>query len=337
MYKRNPWDKIANKNFTVFNQNMKTESIHSYSYTLNRSQNMTVSFGKASDITIEYVLKNRSKYLPQSMIAKIKELIASGLGKRRLNEIHEEVYKDLFEAKTLSEVAEKFPEFADVKDVRELSDNRSKAIKFLLKIMPLEKFTLDYIKKLYKPTSQDSLVKEYGFTNRNLLSWLNSKLNIQNLSGSYIKLLKMSDEAENKRIAELSRRAIYSSDAKVQKYRLQKAADAHRTPEYRTKKRQEMKDYYLRHPETAQKTSLISKMTWDRCPEIKKAFSEYTKSLDSYTKIVMSKKIEGQKLNEQEKRIASTYYSNFWSKYPQFKTIYRERRLEVIEELKNRD
>ena len=313
---------------------MKIESIQSSSYTLNKYQSQTVSFGKASDITIGYVLKNRAEYLPQSIKIKIKELVASGFGNKRLNEVHEEVYKDLFEAKTLSEIAEKFPEFSGVKDIKLLSDNRSKAIKFLMKIMPLEKFTLDYIKKLYKPTSQDNLVKEYGFTNRSLLSWLNSKLNIQKLSGSYIKLLKMSDEKENERIAELSRRAIYS-DAKAQKYRLQKAAEAHRTPEYRTKKSREMKDYYIRHPETAQKTGLISKMTWDRCPEIKNAFSEYTKTLDSYTKTVMSKKIEGQKLNEQEKRIASTYYSNFWNKYPQFKTIYRERRLEVIEWLKN--
>ena len=336
MHKESLGTKIANKIFTVFNQNMKIETIRPYSYTLSRQQNQTVSFGMASDITLEYVLKNHSKYLPQSIKTRIKELIASGFGKKRLNEVHDEVYKDLFEANSLSEVTEKFPEFSGVKDIKLLSDNRSKAIKFLRKIMPLEKFTLDYIKKLYKPTSQDNLVKEYGFTNRSLLSWLNSKLNIQKLSGSYIKLLKMSDEAENKRIAELSRQAIYA-DAEAQKYRLQKAAEAHRTPEYRTKKRQEMKDYYIRHPETAQKTGLISKMTWERCPEIKEAFREYTKSLDAYTKKVMSKKIEGQKLNEQEKRISSTYYSNFWSKYPQFKTIYRERRLEVIDELKNKD
>ena len=336
MYAGSSWTKIANKFFTVFNQNMEIESIQPSSYALNKHQNQIVSFGKASDITIGYVLKNRAKYLPQSIKTRIKELVTSGFSNKRLNEVHEEVYKDLFAAKTLDEAAEKFPEFAGVKDVTELSKNRSKAIKFLMNIMPLEKFTLDYIKKLYRPTSQDKLVNEYGFTNRSLLAWLNKKLNIKKLSGSYIKLLKMCDEKENERIAELSRRAIYS-DAKVQKYRLQKAAEAHRTPEYRAKKRQEMKDYYIRHPETAQKTGLISKMTWDRCPEIKKAFSDYTKSLDSYTKKIMSKKIEGRNLNEQEKRIASTYYSNFWNQYPQFKTIYRERRLEVIKELKNKD
>lgn len=315
---------------------MKIQSVIPYSYLPDRKRDKNVSFGMASDITVEYVLKNHSRFLPQSMKKRMQELITSGLGKKRLNEVHEEVYKDLFEAKTLNEVTEKFPEFSGVKDIKEISDNRSKAIKFLLKIMPLENFTLDYIKKLYRPTLQENLVREYGFTNRSLLAWLNSKLNIQKLSGSYIKLLKMSDEKENGRIAELSRRAIYENES-AQKYRLQRAAEAHKTPEYRTKKRKEMKDYYLRHPETAQKTGLISKMTWDRCPEIKKALSEYTRSLDSYTKKVMSKKVAGISLNEKEMRIATVYYSNFWKLNPQYKAIYRERRLEVIEELRKKD
>lgn len=315
---------------------MKIESVRSYSNTLNRSQLQTVSFGAASDITIEYAIKKHSKFLPQSMIKRIRELINAGHKDKPLNEVHEEVYKELFEAKTLDEAAEKFPEFAGVRDVKELSQNRSKAIRFLMKIMPLEKFTLDYIKKLYRPTPQDKLVSEYGLTNRSLLAWLNSKLNIKKLSGSYIQLLKMSDKKENERIAELSRQAIYA-DAEAQKYRLQKAAEAHRTSEYRNKKSREMKDYYLRHPETAQKTGLISKMTWDRCPEIKEALSKYTKSLDSYTKTVLSKKISGEMLEENEKRIASRYYSDFWKQHHGFKKIYRERRLEVIEELKNFD
>ncbi len=315
---------------------MKIEGVRSYSNTINISQKRTVSFGAASDITIEYAIKKHSKYLPQSIIKRIRELINTGHRDKPLKEVHEEVYKELFEAKTLDEAAEKFPEFAGVKDVVELSKNRSKAIRFLLKIMPLEKFTLDYIKKLYRPTSQDKLVNEYGFTNRSLLAWLNTKLNITKLSGSYIKLLKMSDKNENERIAELSRQAIYAN-TEAQKYRLQRAAEAHRTTEYRNKKSREMKDYYLRHPETAQKTGFISKMTWDRCPEIKEALSKYTNNLDSYTKTVLSKKVSGRGLDEKEKRISSKYYSDFWKQHPEFKKIYRERRLEVIEELKNSD
>jgi len=313
---------------------MKIETLSSY-YNLRQPSN-NVNFRAASDITLEYVLKKHTKFLPKSFITRAKELISIGKKETPIYEVHNEIYKDLFEAESLKEVQEKYPEFSEVQDIITLASNRSKAIKAVQKIMPLEKFTLNYLKKLYRPTSQDKLKEELGFTNRSLLSWLNKKLHINKLSGSYIKLLQMSDEKENARIAELSRKAIYA-DSEVQKYRLEKAAEAHRTPEYRAKKKQEMKDYYERNPEKAKKTGLISKLTWNKCPEIKAALSEYTKKLSPYIRKVLSKKQTGAPLNAEEKRIATGYYRRFWEQNPHLKGIYKQRRLEAIEELKNID
>jgi hypothetical protein len=143
----------------------------------------------------------------------------------------------------------------------------------------------------------------------------------------------MSDETENNRIAELSRRAIYA-DAEAQKYRLQRAAEAHRTPEYRAKKKQEMKDYYERNPETAKKTGLISKLTWIKCPEIREALSSYTKKISPYVRKILSKKQTNAPLTEEERRITFSYYRGFWEQYHHLKQVYKQRRLEVIEELK---
>ena len=233
--------------------------------------NYNTNFGSASVITIEYVLKNHAKYLPPTMLKEISSLVgARSKGYPKLYELHNEAYKKLFEAKSLEEVKRIYPEFADVLDISTLKDNRSKAVKAVQKSMPLEKFTLEYIKKLFAPTSQDVLVKDFGFTNRSLLAWLNEKLNIKKLTGSYIKLLQMSDEKENDRIASLSRKALFA-DAEVQKHRLERAAEAHRTLEYRTKKRQEMVDFYKRNPDMAEKVGIISQRTWDNCPEIKDA------------------------------------------------------------------
>ena len=292
----------------------------------------TINFKSASDITLEYVMKKHSKYLPQSIFSRIKDFIGSKKN-TKLYELHNEVYKDLFEAKTLEEAKKLYPEFADVNDVVLLADNRSKAIKAIKKIMPLDLFTLDYLKKLYKPTSQDKLVQDYGFSNRSILFWLNERLNIKKLSGSYIQLLKMSDEKENNRIAELSRKAIYA-DTEAQNHRLQRAAEAHRTPEYRNKKRQEMKDFYIRKPEVAKRTGLISKITWDKCPEIKAALSEYTKKLSPYVKKVLSKKQSGAALTSEEKRIAAGYYRGFWKQHPQLRALYKTKRMEAVEEVK---
>lgn len=309
---------------------MKIENQLSYYNTYKQNN---INFCSAADITLEYVVKKHSRFLPKRIAEKLHNLISQGENKKPLYEVHNEVYKDLFEAETLEEAKSKYPEFREVKDVEILSKNRSKAIKAILKVMPLEKFTLYYLKQLFKPTAQDSLVKKLGFTNRNLLMWLNKKLNIKKLSGSYIQLLKMSDEKENARIAELSRRAIYA-DAEAQKYRLERAAEAHRTPEYRAKKRQEMKEYYEKHPETAEKTAKISRMTWDRCPEIKQAFSDYTKQLSPYTRRILSKKQAGVPLTKEEQRVAYGYYRGFWEKNQDLRVIYRDRRMEVINELK---
>lgn len=294
--------------------------------------NRTVSFGSAADINLKYVLKNHSKFLPDRILNKIKELIDSDKSQKPLYEVHNEVYKALFEAKTLDEVKKIYPEFREVNDINILQGNRSKALKAIEKVMPLEHFTLDYLKKIYKPTPQEKLVEEYGFTNRSLLMWLNERLNIKKLSGSYLQLLKMSDEKENQRIAELSRRAIYA-DAEAQKYRLQRAAEAHRTPEYRAKKKQEMKNFYLKNPQMAKKTGIISQRTWDKCPEIKTAFSEYTKNLSPFIKQVLFKRQTGHNLTDMEKRISRGYYKGFWEQHPELKQIYKQRRIEVIEEM----
>ena len=310
--------------------NMKILSL--YPYSINQKHTETVRFGAASDISLEYVLKKHSKLLPKRMIEKIKEAIALGQKQKPLYELHNEVYKDLFEAESIETLKSEYPEFSDIKDIVSLEKNRSKAIKAVQKIMPLKDFTLDYIKRLYRPTPQDSLVQEYGFSNRSLIQWLNKKLNIKKLNGNYLQLLKMSNEEENSRIAELARHAIFSN-TEAQEYRLKKAAEAHKTPEYRTKKKQEMKDYYIRHPETARKTGLISKLTWDRCPEIKEAFGRYTRKLSPYVKKVLSKKQTGAPLTEQEKRTTSGYYKGFWEENEHLRPIYQKRRLEVIEEL----
>ena len=308
---------------------MKIQNQYSY---LNYKTNQKVSFGSASDITLSYVLKNHSRFLPKTMLDQITSMVQRGEN-MPLYELHSKVYRGLFESKSLDEAKSQYEEFKEVKDVITLANNRSKAIKAILKLMPLEKFTLGYLKKLYQPISQEELVKEYGFTNRNLFLWLNSKLNIQKLSGSYLQLLKMSNEEENTRIAELSRRAIYANPL-VQQMRCAKAAETHRTLEYRTKKRQEMKDFYIRHPEAAERTSMISKKTWDKCPEIKTALSDYTRGLSSYVKKVLSKKLSGAILTESERKITFGYYRGFWEQHPEMKSIYQQRRLEAIEELK---
>lgn len=289
------------------------------------------NFKSAKDISLKYVLEKHSDCVPNRVLQRMMELVDIGGELPQLYELHREVYTPLYEAKNLAEAKELFPEIRDIVDIKTLENNRSKAIKAVKAKMPLEEFTLDYIKKIFMMFSQPQLAKEYGFTNRNLVQWLNEKLHVKAFSSIYTKLVAMSSEAENSRIAECSRRAIFR-DPETQAKRLQKAAEHHRSADYRAKKRQEMIDYYRRNPEVSERYSRISQRTWELCPEIKQAMSDYTKTCPDYVRRVMSKKIKGQKLTEHEKRISSAYYKNFWDTHSEYKEQYRKARLQAIKE-----
>ena len=302
-------------------------------FSVNNSINhQSQSFKSSKDISLKYVLEKHAECVPQRVLQRMRELLQSGKELPQLYEVHKDVYAPLYKAKNLEEAKKLFPEISDVIDIKTLANNRSKAIKAVRTKMSLEKFTLDYIKKIFMMFSQPQLVKEYGFTNRNLVMWLNDKLHIKPFPSVYTKLVAMSNETENSRIAECSRRAIYR-DPETQAKRQKKASEHHRSKDYRAKKRQEMIDFYKRNPEVSAKYSLISKRTWDMCSEIKRALSEYTKNCSKYVKKIMSKKISGKNLTEEERRIVSTYYKNFWDTHPEFKEEYRKARLKAIQEI----
>ena len=148
-----------------------------------------------------------------------------------------------------------------------------------------------------------------------------------------MRLLKLSDPTGNAEFAEKSQQCLKTPDAI--KKRLESCAIAHRAPEYREKKRQEMKNFYKRNPEAAEKVRIITQKTWDRCPEIKTALSAYSEEQSPYVISLLKKRSTGAALNTQERRTLAGYYKKFWDTHPDFKELLRKRKLEVIEELKN--
>lgn len=323
MYKRDFG--VAKKIFTVFLRDMNIQTFNN-PYTPN--------FGAASDITLKYVLERRSQYLPERVLARAKELSRNPVSEQpALKDLHKDVYRSLMGANTLEEAKELYPEFAGVIDAVELEGNRSKAVKAIKKIMSLKDFTLQYLKDLYSLMTEDNIVAKYGFTNRSLLQWLNTKLHITKPMGEYNLLVKMTDEAENNRIAELSRQQVKNNpEAHLEMSR--KGAATQKRPEVIEKKRAMMKEFHKNNPKYAEKTRLISQRTWAKCPEIRKALSEYTASQNDITRKTLEKRVKQRKeLTENERKIISGYYKRFWATYPQYLEVYREARKEAIEEL----
>lgn len=310
-------------------------------YTINCNSNKSINSGNsapnfksASDLTLRYMLKKHSALLPESVLKATKELVYNPvLNMPTLEELHHKVYAGLMSAKTLEEVKALYPELAEVKNSLILKNNRSVAVKVIEKNMPLEDFTLAYLKDLYSLKTENEIVAKYGFSNRSLLSWLNHKLNIVKPKTNYHTLVAMSNDGKNKRIGDLTRQALLR-DPETQQKRLAKAAETHRTQEYREKKRQEMIEFYRRQPAAAYRVSQISQMTWDKCPQIKAALAEYTYEQEGILKKALKDRSDNKPLMQQQKRMIAGYYKRFWEKYPEFKKQYRQARLDAIEELK---
>ena len=292
------------------------------------------SFGAASDLTLSYMYKKHSALMPKRVLESIEQYMQkSPVSQPTLEELHHKVYAGLLSAKTLDEAKQLYPEFSEVKDSAILKGNRSLAVKAIEKHMPIEDFSLAYLKDLYSLKTENELVKKYGFTNRSILHWLNLKLNIDKPKTNYHKLVNMSNEEKNLKVAEATRQALLR-DPDTQKKRLEKAAQTHKTEIYREKKRQEMIDFYKREPAAASRVRQISQMTWDRCPQIKAALTDFTSEQDGILKRALNDRSKNGKITPAQKRMISGYYKRFWDKYPEFKEQYRQARIEVIEELK---
>lgn len=295
-----------------------------------------LNFKSASDISLRYVYETRAQYLPKRMLNEIKKLIDSGEENLyTLQELHNKVYRRLLQAESLDEVKEHYPEFREVKSAEGLAASRSKAIKAIQDIMPLENFSLSLLKKLYTPTPTDKIVQEYGFTNRNLLSWLMNKnrLNIPKLNGSYIILVKMSNEEENQKAAEITRNALQADPERRERF-FQSAAEGHRTPEYAERHSKKIKSFYDRNPERRLRTGRISSRVWELCPEVRTALSDYTRQQSSYVQYVVRLAQSHKKLNEEEKRTLHGFHQRFWDEHPELKKAYSEARKQACREEK---
>ena len=291
------------------------------------------TFGSAAKLNLKYILEKHRKKLPESVLKRVLKLSELEIDKLpTLKDLHNYIYTPLQEAKSLDEVRGIYPEFKDVIDLKDYKTKHSKAIESIKQNMPLEGFTLDFIKKLYAPTKMDELVKFYGVKNRSSLEYLAESLGIKKLSGMYLNLYRLSDEVENARFAKKAQSYVRTPEAR--KKCNERAIATHRTPEYRAKKRKEMIDFYKKNPEVAQKTAQISKMTWDSCPEVKEAFALYRKHLDPSTRRVLAKGLVGEKMNDFERKVFGGAMKEFWESHPQMRTIYQQRRIEVIEKLK---
>ncbi len=70
------------------------------------------------------------------------------------------------------------------------------------------------------------------------------------------------------------------------------AAQFCKTEEYRSAQRARMIEYDKLHPERREKISEFDKRTWDLCPEIKEAMTQFAMSEAAYVRAIVMKNFE---------------------------------------------
>ncbi len=235
--------------------------------TLSRSQQgkqpLAVSFGAAKDITLEYILQNRLRLLPERMRQKV-SLIVSKKNKisemPTLRELHDQTYAKLLDCKTLSEAQNSYPEFREVLQANAVLKKQSANLRKITKTVPLEEFSLHILKERWgKAKTLNQIAEDLGVKDRSSIGWFLDKIRMPDLGKNYQTLLQASTPEGNE---------LISLKVKAYNFFNQNRIIAHNRK-------------IAQDPKTKEFQRKVSKEAWNRLPHIKKALSEFSKISDS--------------------------------------------------------
>lgn len=290
--------------------------------------------GGGKPIDLRYIYQKHQKFIPPRVLKEVESILKRNpKDLPSLIEVHKKTYAPLLECETLEQVKEIFPEFEGINDVKVAHRKRSikeENPKFDIK----KNFVLTVLQEYWaKLRTQEEIAKDFGLGARTTLKWTLNKIGFVGFVPNYKSILNASDVDGNRIIA--SKSAAWNALHPDLMYAKNKhAAQFNKKPEYRARQSQLMKEYDIAHPERKEKISRFSKLTWQKCPEVAKAMSDFVKDGSGYLKMVVKKEMTGVALSETEKRASKGFFARFWQAYPEMKLIYQEARRAASEEIR---
>lgn len=284
--------------------------------------------GRGKPLDLKYILEKRSHLLPQRVLDSARTSL-SGVS---LPEIHRSIYNPLLDCKTLDEAKSLYPEFAGIAESVTFSresvykrqfEERTKGMNFPLKML----------QELWgNLKTKDEVAQELGLPNRTSLDWALKQIGFVYFQPNYRVLLKASDEAGNREIAQKTR--VYNqANPELMYARNKHAAQGCKTEEYRAAQRARMIEYDKLHPERREKISEFDKRVWELCPEIKDAMAQFAMGETAYVRGIVMKKTRGVVLTEQEKRVDKGFYKRFWAAHPELRNVLAAAKAQVRKEM----
>ena len=201
-----------------------------------------------------------------------------------------------------------------------------------------EMVVIDYDKTLKNFDTQDKvnfekleISAEFGLSGRWALDRLLQGSNFMGFGHNYPNLLRACNQKDYDEIAGRTR-AWNEAHPEERRELNKRAAQAWKDPYLRQEQRERILKHDIDHPERIEKISDFSKKMWDDAIEVRQAMSSFMLEQPDFVRVVMAKKIAGKPLNVLERRIAMTYYNNFWLKYPHLKECLSESAEKVRQE-----
>lgn len=270
---------------------------------------------KGKPLSLKYIMDNHSSIIPKRVRIYAQELLDKNENTEvSLLEIHKKLYKNILSCPTLADVRKEYPEFKAVLPsvpIRRNSVNSSGRT--------IENFGLKVLQEYWgNLKTKDEIAKMLGMKNRNSLDFSLKKINFVAFDTKYKTLLKASDEAGNKSIADKTR-AWNKKHPEIRRQLNQHAAQGCKTEEYRQAQSQRMLDYDPIHPERRQKISKSSKARWDLCPDVKAAMLTFGQEQKAYVSMALAKQMNNQPINKSEKITLKIFYKKFWAAFPEMK------------------
>lgn len=295
-----------------------------------KSPNNLTFEAKGKPISLEYIVENHKKLLPERVLDAVKNILKEKNNPLpSLKEIHFEVYRPLLECKTLSQAKFMFPEFRKINDEVVFEHDSVRAKNFNERVG--DNFPLKMLQEYWaKFRNKDDIAKDFGLKSRSSIDWALKNIEFVGYDKNYKTLVKASNEVENEIMA--SKTKAWNASHQEEMYaRNKKAAQSCKTEKFKKEQSERMKEYDEKHPERREKIAKSSKAAWDLCPEIKEAMKEYTKNLAPYIRGILKKDYNHIPLNANEIKIKMGFFKGFWEKYPEFKEQFKKARNQKLD------
>ena len=310
-------------------KNAGMKELYSFYYTNN------ISFGVSNVNKLYHI--GEENFPNDYILSKTKQAFTNG-ETTTIYEIHQDYYGELLNCKTLEEAKEKYPEFKDVLDAKDLPMQKKGIIKSVqqgkVDGVNICDLSLILLQKHYVDLKNYGSRSDYWNKKSDDVMQVFSQLNIPFLNKRYLYVISKQkpdsfwQDEEYKNNAKENMKKNWT-DEKFRQKQSEKFKQLWTTENFRKKQRESLNTLKSKNNRILLNKAL--KMAWDAHPEITEKMSELAQGEVSH---VFPKIRRGEELTGRDKRLLSEYNAKRNLLMPDAMKIIAETQKEILAELK---